>query len=186
MKIFDSLDSSVVSYSRSTKMLLKKGSGHLIQDEKGNTYLDFLSGCGALNYGHNDSDMKRALLNYIADDNISMGLDFYFEAKEAFLTAFDRFILKPRNLYYKLQFTGPTGTNAVEAAIKIARKFTQKSNIISFTNGYHGCTLGALATTGNVNYRQESHAILSAGYRMPFDNYAEGVNSAVLLEQMPQ
>ncbi|WP_432637250.1 diaminobutyrate--2-oxoglutarate transaminase [Albidovulum sp.] len=178
------LDSAVVSYSRSTKIVWQRGYGHQIFDVDGRAYLDFLSGCGALNYGHNDPDMKAALLDYISGDNIAMGLDFFFDAKEAFMKAFQVSILAPRNLDYRLQFPGPTGTNAVEAAIKIARKFTGKSNVISFTNGYHGCTLGALALTGNQNYRTGSHALLGASHRLPFDGYVQGLDSAAYLARL--
>jgi 4-aminobutyrate aminotransferase-like enzyme len=66
-------------------------------------------------------------------------------AKKQFLQTFEDCILKPRKLQYKFQFTGPTGTNAVEAAIKLARNVTGRRTVVSFTNGFHGVTLGALA-----------------------------------------
>ena len=182
--VFGRLDSAVVSYSRSTKVTWEKGRGHKIFDASGKSYLDFLSGCGALNYGHNDPDMRDALVSYITDDGITMGMDFFFEAKAGFLESFERHILQPRGLDYRLQFTGPTGTNAVEAAIKIARKYTNKANIISFTNGFHGCTLGALALTANEDYRASFQLGLSGTHRLPFDGYAEGVDSAALFDRM--
>jgi diaminobutyrate-2-oxoglutarate transaminase len=161
-----------------------RGVGHYLYDIAGNKYLDFLAGAGALNYGHNDPDMKQALADYILSDGIAMGLDFYFEAKTNFIKAFDELILKPRKLAYKLQFVGPTGTNAVEAAIKLARKVTGRANIVSFTNGYHGCTLGSLAATGNVNYRTGSQGALSQVYRALYDNYIDGVDTADVLDRM--
>ncbi|MBO0237113.1 aminotransferase class III-fold pyridoxal phosphate-dependent enzyme, partial [Vibrio parahaemolyticus] len=74
--------------------------------------------------------------------------------KAQFIQALQTHILEPRGLNYKLQFTGPTGTNAVEAALKLARKVTGRHNVVTSTNGFHGCSLGALAATGNQHHRQ--------------------------------
>ena len=72
---------------------------------------------------------------------------------------------------YRMQFTGPTGTNAVEAAMKLARKVTGRNNIISFTNGFHGMTLGALSVTGNSMKRGGAGIPLVHSTPMPFDDY---------------
>lgn len=106
-----------------------------------------------MNYGHNDPDMKAALLDHIAADGLAHGLDFHTSAKADFLDAFDQHILRPRKMDHKVMFTGPTGANAVEAALKLARKVTGRTNVIAFTNGFHGVTLGALAATGNSYHR---------------------------------
>src|SRR3546814_19218129 len=79
--------------------------------------------------------------------------DMYTEAKAAFIECFEKLILEPRGMDYRLQFTGPTGANAVEAALKLARKVTGRTNVVAFTNGFHGVTLGALACTGNGYHR---------------------------------
>ena len=92
-------------------------------------------------------------------------------------------ILQPRHLNYKVQFTGPTGTNAVEAALKLARKVTGRSNIVAFTNGFHGCSLGALAATGNQHHRQGAGISLDHMTRIPFDGYAD-VDGLKLFETM--
>jgi hypothetical protein len=92
--------------------------------------------------------------------------------------------LRARGLQYKLQCVGPTGTNAVEAALKLARKVTGRSNVVAFTNAYHGCTLGALATTGNRNYRNASQGELGHVYRAVYDGYHDGVDGAGLLQRM--
>lgn len=181
---YDLLESSVRSYSRRTPVMFSRASGHRLFSKDGIEYADFLCGSGALNYGHNDPDMKAALIEYVSADGLAVGLDFYFEAKAAFLEAFDELVMKPRGQHYKLQFVGPTGTNAVEAAIKLARKFTGRANVVSFTNGYHGCTLGALSTTGNASYRSGSQWQLGQVYRMPFDGYMEGLDTAELLDRL--
>ena len=80
-------------------------------------------------------------------------------------------ILQPRGLEYKMQFPGPTGTNAVESAIKLARKTTGRTEIVSFSNGFHGMTLGALALTGNAAKRAGAGVPLGNATAMPFDGY---------------
>ena len=181
---YNSRESSVRSYSRRTPVMFSRASGHRLFSRDGAEYTDFLSGSGALNYGHNDPDMKAALIEYLSKDGLVMGLDLYFDAKEKFLEAFDELILGPRDQQYKLQFVGPTGTNAVEAALKLARKFTGRANVVSFTNGYHGCTLGALGATGNTSYRRGSQWQLGQVYRAPYDGYIDGLDSADLLGRM--
>ncbi|MBE3557513.1 MAG: aminotransferase class III-fold pyridoxal phosphate-dependent enzyme, partial [Firmicutes bacterium] len=93
--------------------------------------------------------LKQALLRYIESDGITHGLDMATVAKGRFLECFNEVILAPRKLPYKVMFPGPTGTNAVEAALKLACKVTGRDLIVSFTNAFHGMTAGALALTGN-------------------------------------
>ena len=119
------LESNVRSYCRNFPVVFTKARGSTLEDEEGREYIDFLAGAGALNYGHNDPVLKEKLLEYIEADQIVHGLDMVTAAKQAFMEAFDSRILKPRKMSYKIQFTGPTGTNAVEAAMKIDRKSTR-------------------------------------------------------------
>jgi len=171
MKIFDEIESEVQSYARSFPRVFHRAKGEFLYDEEGNEYLDFLAGAGTLNYGHNNPHFKEKLLDYIACDGITHGLDLHTKAKGEFLEAFNEKILKPRDLDYVVQFTGPTGTNAVEAALKLARNITGRENIISYTNGFHGVSLGALAATGNSHHRGASGVSLGGTTRMPYDGY---------------
>lgn len=171
MKIFDEIESEVQSYARSFPRLFNKAQGEFLYDEDGNQYLDFLAGAGTLNYGHNNPVFKEKLLEYIHADGITHGLDLHTKAKGEFLESFNEKILKPRDLEYVLQFTGPTGTNAVEAALKLARNLKGRENVISFTNGFHGVSLGSLAATGNSHHRGAAGVSLSGSSRMPFDGY---------------
>ncbi|WP_295898671.1 diaminobutyrate--2-oxoglutarate transaminase [uncultured Vibrio sp.] len=173
MEIFSKQESKVRSYSNSFPVMFKKAQGSWLETEKGDRYLDFLAGAGSLNYGHNNPSLKQALLDYIEMDGITHGLDMHSSAKARFLSVFEQTILRPRDLNYKVQFTGPTGTNAVEAALKLARKVTQRSSIVAFTNGFHGCTAGALAATGNQHHRQGSGMALNNVTRLPFEGYAD-------------
>lgn len=181
---FDRVESRVRSYSRSFPTLFDRALGATIYDSEGRSHIDFLAGCSSLNYGHNDPDLKAALIDYIAGDGIAHGLDMFTHAKERFLSIFERLILKPRGLDHRVQFTGPTGANAVEAALKLARKVTGRDNVISFTNGFHGVTLGALAATGNGKHRGGAATPLSGVTRAAFDGYyGPDVNTADLLDR---
>lgn len=171
MKIFKTAESEVQSYARSFPKVFNKAQGDFLYGEDGVQYLDFLAGAGTLNYGHNHPVFKEKLLEYIAEDGVTHGLDMHTSAKGAFLETFNEKILKPRDLEYVMQFTGPTGTNAVEAALKLARNVTGRENVISFTNGFHGVSLGALAATGNSHHRGAAGVSLSSITRMPFDGY---------------
>lgn len=185
MKIFDEIESEVQSYARSFPRIFHKAQGDYLYDTSGCAYLDFLAGAGTLNYGHNHPLFKKALIDYIEQDGISHGLDLHTKAKGEFLEAFNEHILKPRQLKYVMQFTGPTGTNAVEAAMKIARNVKKRSNIVSFTNGFHGVSLGALAATGNSHHRGAAGVSLSGTFRMPYDGYlGADIDTTVYLDKV--
>ena len=171
MKTFDTLESNVRGYIRDFPVVFATArDAHLI-DESGKSYIDFFAGAGVMNYGHNNPRLKRAVIDYLESDGIVHGLDMGTEAKRRFIETFNEVILQPRGLSYKMQFPGPTGTNAVESAIKLARKTTGRTEIVSFTNGFHGMTLGALALTGNAAKRAGAGVPLGHATAMPFDGY---------------
>lgn len=183
--IFDCRESAARSYCRNLPAMFATARGSELTDENGRTWIDFLAGCSSLNYGHNDPDMKAALIEHVAGDGIAHGLDLHTDTKAAFLDAFDRHILAPRGMDHRVMFTGPTGANAVEAAMKIARKVTGRSNIIAFTNGFHGVTAGALAATGNSYHRAGAGMALNGVTRMPYDGYfGAATDTADYLEAM--
>jgi diaminobutyrate-2-oxoglutarate transaminase len=182
--IFTRRESEARSYCRGIPTVFTSASGSHMRGEDGRDYIDFLAGCSSLNYGHNDPDMKAALVDHIMNDGIAHGLDLHTTAKGEFLAAFEQHILKPRKMDHRVMFMGPTGANAVEAAMKMARKSTGRTNIVAFTNGFHGVTMGALAATGNGYHRGGAGMDASGVTRMPYDGYADGVDSAALLDQM--
>lgn len=182
--IYERRESVVRSYARSMPRQFTKAENAWMHDNQGGRYLDFLSGCSTLNYGHNHPVLKQALLDYIAGDGIAHGLDMHTDAKADFLETLEGLILKPRGLDYRVMFTGPTGTNAVEAAIKLARKVTGRELVIAFTNGFHGMTLGALACTGNAAKRGGAGVPLNHVAHEPFEGYhGPDVDTADLLER---
>lgn len=178
MRIFEEMESEVRGYVRSFPVIFDRAEGSELYDENGNRYIDFFAGAGTLNYGHNNPLITDALIEYLQHRGILHGLDKATVAKRAFLQKLRDTILAPRNLQYKVQFTGPTGTNAVETALKLARMVKRRSNVIAFTNGYHGLTMGALAATGNYFYKDESYGSRINTAFMPFDGFlGEGVDT---------
>lgn len=173
--VFSTVESEVRSYCRNWPTVLTTAKDSWVTDIEGRRYLDFFAGAGALNYGHNNAQLKSALLEYLSGDGIVHSLDIATAAKQNFLETFDRLILKPRKLDYKVQFPGPTGANSVESALKLARKVTGRESIISFTNAFHGMTLGALSVTGNSMKRAGAGIPLVHATPMPYDNYFGGV-----------
>jgi len=171
MDIFERIESEVRGYCRSFPTVFTTAKGAVLRDENDREYLDFFAGAGTLNYGHNNPILKEQVLEYIKEDGLLHGLDMATEAKRSLLEAFDRNIRWARKYEYKLQFPGPTGTNAVEAALKLARKVTGRSNIISFTNGFHGVSLGSLAMTANQHFRDGAGVDLANSSFMPYDGY---------------
>jgi diaminobutyrate-2-oxoglutarate transaminase len=179
------LESEVRSYCRAFPARFARAEGCRLFDHRGREYLDFFSGAGALNYGHNHPRLKQRLLRYIEDDGITHALDMATVAKGEFLERFDEIILAPRGMRYKIQFPGPTGTNAVEAALKLARKVTGRQSIVSFTNAFHGMTLGSLSVTGNGFKRRGAGLPLVHTSCMPFDGYfGDDVDTLAYLEAM--
>lgn len=170
-KIFEENESAVRSYCRKYPVVFSKAKGSYIYDSEGNEYLDFLSGCGALNYGHNNDEIKKPVIEYLMNDNITHAMDMYTEAKEAFIDTFVSKILEPRELKgYKIMFPGPTGTNANEAALKLARKDKKRKNVIAFMGAFHGMTLGALALTTDETSRTGAGVSLDNVTFIPYAN----------------
>ncbi len=171
MRIFENMESQVRGYIRSFPVIFNSAKGSIMTDESGKDYIDFFAGAGTLNYGHNNERISKSMIEYLQSNGVVHGLDMATTAKKNFLQKFNDTILVPRNLEYKIQFTGPTGTNAVETALKLARMVKGRSNVVCFTNGYHGLTMGALAVTGNNFYRDEAYISRSNVSFLPFDGY---------------
>ncbi|EDY87372.1 diaminobutyrate--2-oxoglutarate transaminase [gamma proteobacterium HTCC5015] len=169
MQVFEQWESEIRGYCRAYPTVFKTASNSRQVDEDGQSYIDFFAGAGVLNFGHNNPDMKRALIEYIESDGVAHSLDMYTTPKREFIEAFVDTVLKPRGWNYKMQFMGPTGTNAVEAALKLARRSTGRRTVVAFTHGFHGMTLGSLACTANAAFRNAAGVPLENVVRAPFD-----------------
>jgi diaminobutyrate-2-oxoglutarate transaminase len=186
VSLFERFESNVRSYCRDFPVLFKRAEQSFMFDVDKNRYIDFLCGAGALNYGHNHPRIKSAILDYINENGIMQSLDLYTEAKYQFVEELQSTILAPRGLSYKQQFTGPTGTNAVEAALKLARKVTGRSPVVAFTNAFHGVSLGSLAATASASKRRAAGVALNGVIRLPYQGFVggEGDDDARYIEAM--
>lgn len=164
---FEQYESSVRSYCRHFPAVFTKGKGAMMFDEDGNGYIDFFCGAGALNYGHNNDYIIKSMVEYLQSDGILHGMDMYTPAKRAFIDTLQEKILKPRGLDYRIMCCGPTGTNAVEAALKLARKVTGRSNVWAFMGCFHGMTLGSLALTTEAYARDAAGVTLGNVTHIP-------------------
>jgi diaminobutyrate-2-oxoglutarate transaminase len=183
MNTWPTVESEVRSYCRAFPREFVAARNSLLWDIDGREYIDFLSCAGSLNYGHNHPGIKNAVLRYLENDGPIAALDMYTSAKRSFICAFEEYILKPRNLSYKIQFTNPTGASAIESAVKLARKCTGRSNVIAFTNAFHGMSSAALSLTGSRHHRQAF--MLGGVTRLPFEKYMKDeFDSLALLERL--
>lgn len=177
------IESNVRGYARLFPAVFDTAVGSTLTDSSGRTYIDFFCGAGTLNYGHNPPAAKQALLRYISRNGIQHSLDTVTMAKVDFLNAFEDVILKPREMNFVVQFTGPTGTNAVEAAVKLAKKQTGRSHVVAFTNAYHGHSLG-IALTGNRYFHHGTYGARNNVTHLPFDGYLGDYDTSLILEKM--
>ncbi|MFD4669595.1 diaminobutyrate--2-oxoglutarate transaminase [Lentzea sp. NPDC058450] len=148
--VFDRHESEVRSYCRSFPVVFERAAGHHLWDADGRQYVDLLSGAGSLNYGHNPPKIVKRVSEYLASGGPVQSLDLHTRAKAEFLHRFADEVLEPRGFVdHVMQFPGPAGTLAVEAALKLARKVTGRTNVVAFQGGFHGASLGSLAATSS-------------------------------------
>lgn len=184
VEVFETYESEVRSYCRKFTAVFATAKGSKIWDEEGREYLDFFDGAGALNYGHNNDYIKEKLIDYLQKDGISHALDMYTGPKRDFIEYFEDNILKPRNLDYKLMFTGPTGTNAIEAALKLARKVTKRTNIFALMGCFHGMTMGALSLTTDMASRAGAGVPLHDVTHIPAPYMFPELDTVAYMEQL--
>ncbi|NEZ04779.1 aspartate aminotransferase family protein [Wenzhouxiangella sp. XN201] len=168
MQVFEQWESDIRGYCRLYPTVFKSASNARQTDENGKSYIDFFAGAGVLNFGHNNARMKRAMIEFLERDGVAHSLDMYTDVKRDFIAKFVDTVVKPRGWNHKLQFMGPTGTNAVETALKLARKVTGRRSVVAYEHGFHGMTLGSLACTANSYFRNAAGVPLEHVVRQPF------------------
>ena len=173
---FENYESEVRSYCRHFPKVFTNAKGAVITDEDGVDYIDFFCGAGAVNYGHNNEYIKQKMVEYLSTDGIIHALDMYTVPKREFIETLEHKIIEPRGFNYKIQFCGPTGTNAVEAAIKLARKNKGRRNVFAFMGCFHGMTLGALSLTSEMYARGGAGASLNDVTHIPAPYMFEGLD----------
>lgn len=178
MTVFEQMESEVRSYCRSFPVVFDRAKGSRLYSEDGRAYLDFFAGAGAINYGHNNDYIKRKVIDFYSSDRVVHALDMSTEVKADFLGKFRDRILRPRGLDYKVMFCGPTGTNAVESALKLARKVKRREYVFSFMGAFHGMTTGSLALTANRSSREGAGVTLDNVYFLPpFRGFVAGFDA---------
>ena len=183
-KVFETYESEVRYYCRSFPSVFQKAKGSVITDVDGREYLDFFCGAGAVNYGHNNDYIKEKLIAYLQNDGILHSLDMMTDSKAAFLEFFEEQILKPRDLNYKVMFVGPTGTNGVEAALKLARKVKKRESIWALMGCFHGMTLASLALTSDKDSRKGAGIPLEYVTHIPAPYMFENLDTISYMETL--
>ncbi|MGF6929485.1 diaminobutyrate-2-oxoglutarate transaminase [Chitinophaga sp. W2I13] len=177
-------ESNVNSYGKSFPAIFDTAQGEILTDHHGRKYIDFFSGAGTLNYGHNHPKLKQEILSFLEYNHVVHCLDMDSSIKSRFLKTFDEVILQPRGLQYKVQFPGPTGTNAVEAAVKLARKVTGRRKIAAFTRSFHGMTATSLALSACCTENHKMNPSQDTIF-FPFDGFlGEDTDTCTFFERM--
>ena len=182
--VFETFESNVRSYCRKYPVVFSKAKGSVLFDQNGTEYIDFLCGAGSCNYGHNNDYIKSKVIDYLMDDGLVHGLDMYSIAKREFIECIENKVLIPRGYNYKILFPGPTGTNAVEAALKIARKVKKRHNVLALMGAFHGMSLGSLSLTTESSAREASGVILNNVTHVPHPDMVPGLNTIEYIDMI--
>lgn len=157
-------EGSIVSYPNGMPMAIQRAKGATVEDVDGNLYIDFFGGAGVMNVGHSNPAVVEAAVRQTYE--LTHALDFPTPSRKLLVDSLSS--LLPKELS-RLSFGGPTGSDAVESAIKLAKFHTKRHSIIAFEGSYHGMTAGALAVTSG---RQHREPFLPTGQHVDFVPYA--------------
>ena len=147
---FCKTESEVRYYSRKFPTRFSAAYFSTIKSTDGRSFIDFFAGASSLNMGHNHPTLIAAAIDYLRSGGVLNSLDMDTPVREKFISTFHQEILEPRGLRYLLQFVGPTGTNCVEASLRLAQRFTKRSRIIFLEGSFHGMTAGAAAVSSTI------------------------------------
>jgi diaminobutyrate-2-oxoglutarate transaminase len=153
---FEQLESNVRYYCRRWPTVFVAGTGAHLVAENGQRYIDFFSGAGALSYGHNPTFLVEAVINHLRAGRLVHSLDTHTPERAAFLRTLEQHILEPRQLDMVVQFVGPTGATAVEAALRLAERVSGRKPVVAFQGGFHGMTSGAARVSHSLPARDHS------------------------------
>jgi len=161
-----SMEGSIVSYPVSMPIAFERAKGSIIEDVDGNRFIDLFAGCGVLNLGHTNP----YILEFVKrqEDKLIHALDFPTENKIELIRNILAEFPEPVRVGLKVAFCASTGSDAVEAAIKLSKHFTGRESIIAFQGSYHGMTSGALAATSNVNLRNKLRSLVPNIHFIPY------------------
>ncbi|MDN4527538.1 aspartate aminotransferase family protein [Fictibacillus fluitans] len=161
-------ESNARSYPRRIPIAIEEAEGIFVKDVDGKTYYDCLAGAGTLALGHNHPVVIEAIQQVIKDKRPLHTLDLTTPVKEEFVT--ELFDCLPAEFAQnaKIQFCGPTGGDAIEAAIKLTKTATGRQSILSFQGGYHGSTHGTMALSGNLGPKEKVRGLMPDVHFLPY------------------
>lgn len=163
-------ESRAKTYARTFDIVLTQGRGSRVWDQQGRSYIDCLSCAGALPLGHNHPFVKQRVREFLDSDAIQQGLDLATPAKIEFVDLLLRTLPDPFTKNARVQFCGPTGSDAVEAAIKLLKTATGRRSVLAFHGAYHGQTLGALSLMGKVDPKLSIAGLMPEVQFLPYPN----------------
>jgi diaminobutyrate-2-oxoglutarate transaminase len=168
LKRQESRESNARAYPRHLPIAIRRASGSYVEDLDGNVFLDFLCGAGVLSLGHNHPEPLDAARRQLHE--FTHGLDFPTPAKDEFTDLMLALLPAPMRERTKIHFCGPTGANAVEAAIKLCKTATGREDVVSFQGGFHGATLAAMTLTGLVSQKAPVHGRMPGVHFFPYSS----------------
>lgn len=165
------IDSSAVAYPNHIPIAFEEGRGATLRDADGNTFLDFFAGIGVLNVGHANPYVNDAVHEQL--DKVTHAVDFPTEPRLDLIEKLDDIAPGALAGDNRVVFGGPTGSDAVEAAIKLAKFNTGGTGLLAFRGAYHGATAGAMSLTGNKSFKDHYTPLLPDTVHAPFPNPIE-------------
>ncbi len=167
-KTFEMYESSVRSYCRHFPVVFNRAKGAFMYDEEGNRYLDFLCGAGSLALGHNDPEVNAAMIDMLTSEAPLHTLDLMTPVKDRFIQMLMNLLPEELRDHARIQFCSPSGTDAVDAAIKLCKTATGRASVVAFSGAYHGMGHGALSLTGNLNAKNKVNGLMPDAHFFPY------------------
>jgi diaminobutyrate-2-oxoglutarate transaminase len=164
----DAVESNARTYARKLRIAITRANGVFVEDADGRTYYDCLAAAGALALGHNHPGVLAALRRALDEELPFQTLDLTTPIKDAFTDALLATVPDGFRGRARIQFCGPAGTDAIEAAIKLAMTATGRRSLICFRGGYHGMTQGALGLMGNLTAKADLPGLMPGGQFLPY------------------
>ena len=156
-------EGGVLSYPRGMPMAMRRGKGATVEDVDGNVYIDFFGGAGVMGVGHSNPEVIRAAKEQL--DDLTHALDFPTPARRALVETLHGFL--PEELS-RVSFGGPTGSDAVESAIKLVKFNTGRYPVIAFEGAYHGMTAGALTLCSGASFKKDFLPLIPEVHFVPY------------------
>ncbi|MGE6377354.1 aspartate aminotransferase family protein [Peribacillus muralis] len=161
-------ESNARSYPRRLPMAIEKAEGIYLTDMDGKKYIDFLAGAGTLALGHNHPAVLEEMEKVLKNKSPLHTLDFTTPIKEQFIDEIFEWLPEEFRKNAKIQFCGPTGGDAIEAALKLVKTATGNRGILSFQGAYHGATHATMSISGNTNPKEKVQGLMPDVQFLPY------------------